>query len=481
MTQERGVDWGDDFSLYLHQAKALLAGNVHHVATQNRFTVDNSSWHSFSPYLYPWGWPLLLAPVVGLVGLNYTWLKLLEVVALCVFLLCIWRLARPRAGALGAWLILLLFGLSPFYLLGVDTVLSDLPFAAVVGLTLVWLDKCSEPQLLASSRRKLLVLGLLLAFAVNVRREGVALLVAVAAVHVVELLQQRLKLSRDQTLRLVTPYAVFIAAVALLQLILNVPLHQAPGEAPGLSFVTGHASFYGDAFAESVGLKSPGYPLGVLGSYSLGAWLVTVVLALAGTGLVARLIADVHRDIALASYGITALFIVLVQPFQEGRYLYTVAPIAGYFAFQSLPTLARSLTDRVIAARIATALVVIGGVMLLVQNARGFEHATRYHLTYRYTQEGPATKNAQDMFAEVRRATASSDVVAFFRARALALYTDRRTLQLTQVDQIVHRANWYVMVKDSTYSQALLTDQQAAEAHLVKVWENGEYVLWRVS
>jgi hypothetical protein len=359
--------------------------------------------------------------------------------------------------------------------------LSDLPFAAVVGVTLVWLDRCSEPQLLASSKRKLFALGLLLAFAVNVRREGVALLVAVAAVHVVELLRQRLRLSRDQALRLAMPYVVFIAAVGLLQLILNVPLHQSPGTTPGLTFVTGHAAFYGDAFAEAFGLKAPGYPLGILGSYSLGAWLVTIVLALAGTGLVARLIADVHRDIALATYGIVALFIVLVQPFQDGRYLYTVAPIAGYFAFQSLPTLARSVTHRATAARIATALVAIGGVMLLVQNARGFEHGTRYHLTYRYTQEGPATATAQQMFAEVRRATASTDVVAFFRARALALYTDRRTLQLTQVDQIVHRANWYVMVKDSTYSQVLLTDQQAGDAHLVKVWENDEYVLWRVA
>ncbi len=48
-----GVDWGDDFALYVRQAKALVTGTVDDVVGDNRFAVDHSGWHTFSPYSYP--------------------------------------------------------------------------------------------------------------------------------------------------------------------------------------------------------------------------------------------------------------------------------------------------------------------------------------------------------------------------------------------------------------------------------------------
>ena len=75
-----GHDWGDDFSLYINQARALVKGEVQEVYRQNQFTVDNSAWQSFSPYTYGWGFPLLLAPLYALFGLSFAAFKLLEVV-----------------------------------------------------------------------------------------------------------------------------------------------------------------------------------------------------------------------------------------------------------------------------------------------------------------------------------------------------------------------------------------------------------------
>jgi hypothetical protein len=373
-------------------------------------------------------------------------------------------------------------------------VLSDLPFAAVVGVSLVWLDRCSrssrkESGLTATGLRPLVGLGLLVALAVSIRREGVAFLLAVAAVQVFDLAARRddvgirplrLRLSRQIWLRLAAPYAAFLVALVALQLALPVPLKSTYGGS-GFGNVTGHASFYTDAFAEAIGLKQAGVPLAVLGSSSLGDWLVTIVLALAATGVVARLIADPRRDLPLATYGIVAAVIVLVQPFQEGRYLYTIAPIVAYFAWQAIPTLIASTTTRSVLMRVAVVVVAAGAAALVTQNVRAVAHATDYHTTYRYTVEGPATKQAQQMFAAVRQHTGPDDVVAFFRARAMSLYTGREALQLTVLAQIEQRADWYVMVKDSTYSQYLVTAQDETTAHLARVWENSEYVLWKVT
>jgi hypothetical protein len=70
--------------------------------------------------------------------------------------------------------------------------------------------------------------------------------------------------------------------------------------------------------------------------------------------------------------------------------------------------------------------------------------------------------------------------VSFFRARAMNLYSERQSLQLTNTDHILARADWFVMEKNSTYVQVLLTDEEAADLGLALEWENDRFVLWRV-
>jgi hypothetical protein len=118
-----GVDWGDDWSLYVHQAKALVVGNIGEVLRETRFTVDNSGASGFSPYSYPWGWPLLMAPVYAAFGLDYGALKFLEVVALCVFLIVFFAIVRRRAGIVGATILTVLIGVSRAFNGATDTVL----------------------------------------------------------------------------------------------------------------------------------------------------------------------------------------------------------------------------------------------------------------------------------------------------------------------------------------------------------------------
>src|SRR4051812_9548838 len=72
-----GHTQGDDFALYLRQARSIFDGDIGAVVADNRFAVVNSD-GAFSPIAYPWGWPLLLAPFVHQWGLDYDRLKVLE-------------------------------------------------------------------------------------------------------------------------------------------------------------------------------------------------------------------------------------------------------------------------------------------------------------------------------------------------------------------------------------------------------------------
>jgi hypothetical protein len=240
-------------------------------------------------------------------------------------------------------------------------------------------------------------------------------------------------------------------------------------------------TYYRDALAEQLGLKQAGTPIELFHSASLAKEVLGFVVILAVLGLVCRLLWRFEDDVTLAAYLLAAGFIMLISPYQEPRYLITIAPFVVYFAYQAVPTVVRLLDPRrkqVLAGASIASLLFVAFFGLL--NGRHLAHAVNYHRTYQYTVNGPESPAAQEMFQAVRDGTRGDDVILFFRARAMTLYTDRLALQGSNLDQMLKRVDWYVMAKNSTYSQTLLTDQDAAARGLSKAWENSGWVIWRV-
>lgn len=481
-----GVDWGDDFALYLRQARSLTIGNVGEVISTNRFTVDNSGWHTFSPYVYPWGWPLLLAPFYAVLGLNYPIFKFLEVLSLCVFLFVFYVLVRRRTGPVPAMILMLLIGLSPAFVGATDTVLSDLPYLCFVGVSLWWMDRCRLAGILRASRRQLITLGLLLAFTYNVRREGIALLPALAALQAAALLgpagvrgawRARWRANAKD---IALPYLAFGGAVVGFQLLLPTVLFPgAPGT--GLSNISARLLYNRDVLAEHIGLKDPGQHMLLFHSEANARHALAVIVGLAIVGVLARLVHRGEEDASLAAYLCVSSFLMLISPYEASRYLFTITPLLMYFAYQALPTLVEMAPLRSpnwgAAAAIAPAVALVGLVML---NGSDLRHSTDYHRVYHYTVNGPEDAASKQMLTAVRDMTRASDVILFFRARAMTFYTDRPAIMGSNLDLLLKRADWYVMVKNSTYVQTPVTDDEAAARGLTKAWENGEYVLWRV-
>ncbi|MCA1690746.1 MAG: hypothetical protein LC733_00560 [Actinobacteria bacterium] len=482
-----GVDWGDDFALYMRQARGLTIGNIGEVVSANRFAVENSGWSSFSPYIYPWGWPLLVSPLYALFGLNYEVFKILQVVAFCVFLLVFFAMVRPRAGTSAATILTLLIGVSRSFVGATDTVLSDLPYLCFVGLSLWFMDRCRVREILEESRNRLLILGLLLAYTYNVRREGITLIFVLLALHFAVLAGRAVRARSANALRDVNwrkvflPYLAFVVGVATFHLLLPTVLRpNAPGA--GLQNVSARMDYYEDVIAEHVGLKDPGLPMQLFSSESAASLAVSLLLMFAAIGVAARLLYRFEEDITLAAYLCCASFIMLVSPYQDGRYLFSITPLLAYFAYQALPTMAALVSDpkgRLV--RLAAVPPAIALVGLMYFNAQDLKRSTDYHLVYNYVVHGPETPQAQQMFTAVKELTRGDDVILFFRARAMTLYTDRLAIQGSNLDQLLKRSDWYVMAKGSTYSQALLTEETAAPYGLRKAWENAEWVIWRVS
>jgi 4-amino-4-deoxy-L-arabinose transferase-like glycosyltransferase len=227
-----GHDWGDDFALYIDQARALVEGDVQEVIDRTTYTVQNSSWRSFSPYGYPWVVPLLLAPAYALFGLDYDAFKVVELGFFLGFLVVLYMLLRPRVGRFATLAIVAFVGLNQAYVGWVNSVLSEFPFAFFVTASLLAIERVFAASRFGPDPPRqppwwaLAGVGVLLGVCANVRTEGVIVVLALAARQALTAYELR-----DHVRRLVVPFAVPYVAGGLFHLLLNALLPSDPGTA----------------------------------------------------------------------------------------------------------------------------------------------------------------------------------------------------------------------------------------------------------
>ena len=464
-----GHTQGDDFALYLRQARSLFDGDVAQVVADNRFTVINSG-GAFSPIAYPWGWPLLLSPFVHLWGYDYERLKLLEVAAFCVWLVLIHGIVRRRAGRLLALAVTAVVATAPALLAHTDQLLSEYPHAAVVAAFIWWVDrvKASHP-LIAASGRQLVVLGVIAAAAYNVRREGVILVAVIVVVQVSELwLARRGGSPVPVPWRTVaTPYAAFAGAVIGCQLLLPSMLMPDNGDSP--RYILERLGDYAGVLTQQLGIgRHPA--IGVL------------ILLLAVAGMVIGCIRRPRLDVPLAALTVLSAATVSTHFRMVGRYYFQVTPWVLYFAAAAIVAgagyLLRGRDPRLPTLAAATPLLFLVAVHVVVlpgdvDAARDFDRTGRQ-------QVGPTDPAITPIFDAVQQHTAPTDVIAYFRARTLTLYTDRRTIQTTNIDRVLQRADYFAQMRFSSYSQPDITPFEAEELGLVEVWSDARWILWRV-
>ena len=425
---------------------------------------------AFSPIAYPWGWPLLLSPFVHLWGYDYDRLKLIEVATFCVWLVLVHGIVRRRAGRLLALAITAVVATAPALLAHTDQLLSEYPHAAVVAAFIWWMDRIKAGRpLIAATGRQLVVLAVIAAAAYNVRREGIILVGVVAVVQVSELLLARRGGSRVPVpwRTVATPYAAFVASAIGFQLLLPSMLMPDNGDSP--KYLLERLGDYTGVLTQQLGLgRHPA--IGVL------------VLVLAAAGMVIGCWRRPRLDVPLAALTVLSAATVSTHFRMVGRYYFQVTPWVLYFATAAIVAGAgvvlRRRDRRLVELVAAVPLLFLVAVHIAVLpgdvgDARDFDARGR-------PQVGPTDPSITPIFDAVQDHTAPTDVIAYFRARTLTLYTDRRTIQTTNIDRVLQRADYYAQMRSSSYSQPDITPFEAEELGLVEVWSDNRWILWRV-
>ena len=494
--QEEGHGWGDDFALYIDQARGLTDGSVGEVVALTRYALDNSAYHTFSADVYPWVFPMLLAPVVAWKGIDYSALKFVVTLCFVAALFVMQRVFRHRIGEIGALVIMLAVGLNNIYLGYTDAVLTDMTFMLAVFVALWWMDRVIvRGRLFGAAWQPLFGMGVLAAVAFNTRREGVALLFGIAAAQAAHWaagrdLWRRTKAAGGRpwkrlALTAATPYIGFAVVAAAFQLILPGQPYQRFADAGGSGRhnMVFNLKWYKLPLAELLGLKDVGpHPITLLGSESLGTAVFWILLGAVIGGIVWRLVVAAKVDAHLAGTLIALALLILAPPFRENRYLFSLLPLMLYFAWQGFDALQQGVVFVVARRRVRTPAVLASLVLALpmIAVATDTRLAYRYHRDYSYVEWGPAYPTAQEAFDAVLQYTDPSDVIVFYQARTMNLYTRRKAVQGNSESMMLQQGDWYLMAKNSDYIQTKLTDARAAELGFVKYWENANFVLWRI-
>jgi hypothetical protein len=475
-----GHTQGDDFALYLRQARSIFDGDIGQVVSDNRFAVLNSD-SGFSPIAYPWVWPLLLSPFVHAWGLDYDRLKLVEVAVFCVWLVLLHGIVRRRAGRAVALAVVAVFATAPLYLAHTDQLLTEFPHLAAIALVIWWYDRIRiDATLLTATSGRLIGLGLLIVLAFNVRRESVALLGVVAAMLAYDTVVAArgrpgpLGAGIADTVRaswraIATPFASFAVGAALAQLLL--PTDLLPDNGNSSSFLDDRMGEYPGILADHLGLGEHG-AIGV------------AILVLAALGAVIGVRRRPTLDLPLVVLAVLSALAISTHLRRVDRYWFQITPWIVYFATVALVAAVGwvfARWGRSVRVATATALVPLAALVMAhgVVLAGDISDAQQYNDLGR-VQSGPSNPAVAPIFDAVAELTPPDAIVVYFRARTMTLLTDRRSFQTKQLDRIVERADFYAERRNSTYWQPELTPSQARQAGFEEVWSDQRWILWRL-
>ena len=393
LTLREGHDWGDDFALYIAHARNLAEGKPYAATSY----VYNPAFAEMSPPAYPPGYPVLLAPVYALFGLNFTAMKVLNILLFAAFVLLCPLGFRRQLPPVALVVLTILIAFHPEFWKLRDDIITEMPFLLFLYAALFAMNTWVGPDQPTLSLPRAVGIGVLMFWASAIRTVGI-------------LLVPSLLLAELVTYRRVRWRTLLVLGVCLGLKVLQTMVFG--GEGGYLDQVTGLAT----AAVRNLRLNAGAYLS--LWHNGVSRWGQFGLAALvSGLALVGYVVRCCKGATVLEIFPVVYTPVILAWPaFQGNRFMLPLVPLILFFALVGAITCAEALRPRVV----ASACVGLGALI-----------AAAYLGTYLQADYGPLREGihqaeAQDLFRFVREHTPPDAVVLFQKPRALALLTDRR-------------------------------------------------------
>jgi len=456
-------DWGDDWASYLMQSIAITKGETQEFIQRNTFTMRAST-HFIGPDAYPWGFPTLLAPLTLACGpLNIFCLKFINLIFFALFLWVFYALLARRLPPLESALLLAVFAFSPLLLKFEDILLSDIAFLffSTLGLLLIVERNTISPYLL----------GIVFFFAFFVRTNGILLVPTLFLAQAFTYLQMHprpvLDWKRVLTVGLI-PYFVF-GLLTLANLILF-----PAGEASHLEHLS-VLSLASLADNLSAYFAMPAYFFSDLPH-------ADIIYGLLLPFILGGLVLNYKRDIHLVVYLFLSYALFIVWPDQQGiRFLFPLLPLLVYFAYRGMEAASFALTER--HPRLGLWFTRVFWLVIAAAFAWTSFGLARDNLAGGRGPYGNVFDPISlEIFEFIKSDTPAESVIAFYKPRALRLFTGRDSLLVDACDALP-MADYVVLRKsrgavDQVSPADVMTCNSSVQ--VTELFDNEKFVVYQI-
>jgi hypothetical protein len=484
-----GHDWGDDFASYIMQAESIVAGRTSDFISANTFTISKSS-ENLGPVAYPWGTPVLLAPIVALFGLNVTALKIVNWICYVLFLLAVAGGLRNKLSSFSLVMMMALLGLDPAILDLFNGILSDIPFLFFSTATVLLIGRVVvERKTILRNGFGQVLLGILLAVCVSIRTAGF-LLAAVAILS--EIVASAVSFRRDSRPESGTGGIADKAQSGMGGIPWKLLFFRA---LPYLVFLgltgVGHLLLPGgeDGYLQSLGAISVGQ-IKTNVTYYMDRWqwffsaipFFPLVFGATLPFFLTGLIKTIGKYYPMALFGAFMMGLVIVWPATQGvRFLLPIFPFFLFFFFLGLEEFLRAqkgIDGKVIRAA-AAACLLLAAFFFFRQSA---ERVLANISNAREVSGGPFSGGSQEMFTYIRGNTAQESVILFFKPRVMRLVTGRPSIQINDLSDIP--IGNYLCLYEEEDEGFQITDAEVQklvdEGRIMLVFQNADFRLYEI-
>jgi hypothetical protein len=481
----RGHGWGGDFAQYIMQAISIVEGQPNHFIDINRVTIEHSAermGRPVGPIAYPWGLPLLLAPLYAFFGVDLLALKAVGVVSFLLFLIVFWLTLDKRHSAIGKVACVSLFALNPSLLRATDRIHSDIPFLLLstlaiylIGMVLV------ERRRFISPAWDHLLLGGVIASAFFIRSNGLLLLVTLAISQVIAAMLRAGSAPRDVKTAHGNATGVRDIGIGLLVYVSFAII----AITWGAYFPQGgasHLEHFRGASLERIRTHIHDY-LELPATFFQGVPHHVLVF---GTTIPLALIGALRRarsDYHITVYMVLTFGLYVVWPADASfRFLFPILPFYVSWVIASLDEPKASITPTAPAGWGMAIRWVPVVVVLLYFGRASATHVVANLSRDRASLSGPFVQPSQEMFSFIRTHTPSDSTIVFFKPRILRLLTGRNSIRMTDVDEFGrgdYLCYYRTGVWDSQLSRPAI-DRLATRGRLQLVYANDDFECYRL-